>query len=82
MLPYDQMVLAMSALRDQLITTMQQHERRAHGGAPCMGNRASAIAYLAHCLGVRDDAWHYAATLRQEYDAHCVGDQCPHPHQE
>ena len=81
MLPYNQMALAMGALRDQLIATIRMHERKAHDGAPCMGNRASAIAYLAHCIGIRgSNAWSAVGDMSRDYDARCTdGGDCLHP---
>jgi hypothetical protein len=78
MLSPDRQVIVMGSLRDQLVALMHDHENTAHGGKPCAGNRASAVAYLAHCLGVRGELWDYAHTLLEEYDANCKGDNCEH----
>ncbi len=78
MLPLDEMQVAIAAARDQVLAVVTRHERDAHGGSPCIGNRASAVAYLAHCLGVRGQAWLYAESLLAEYDAFCPGRDCTH----
>jgi hypothetical protein len=78
MLSNEKMSVAMSAVRDQVLEVCASHEREAHGGQACMGNRASAIAFLAHCLGVRGEAWDYAEELLAEYDANCDGTDCGH----
>jgi len=70
--------VALGAVRDQLIAVLAQHEKEAHGGAACMGNRASSIGYLAHCLGVREDAWDYAKLVLDEHDANCRHTDCGH----
>ena len=70
---HEEMPVAMGAVRDQLLALIQEHERTDHGGDVCLAGRASAIAYLAHSIGVRDGAWTYAESLLAEYDAACPG---------
>ncbi len=60
MLRPDQMEASMSGVRDQIIAAMEDHERHAHHGEVCPANRASVVAYIAHSLGVRGEAWEYA----------------------
>lgn len=79
MISPDQMALAMSAARDQILAAMRDHENETHQGRPCYGNRASAIGYLAHCLGVQGEVWDYALECRARYDLDCKGEECPHP---
>ncbi len=78
MLRPDQMEASMSGVRDQILAAMDDHERNVHHGEPCMGNRASTVAFLAHCLGVRGEARNLAQELLLEYDARCVQGQCEH----
>ncbi len=79
MLPPDQMVTAMSAIRDQLFALMAQHERDEHAGAPCWPNRGSAIAFLAHCLGIHaaSGLWCWIGDELERYTLNC-GENC-HP---
>jgi hypothetical protein len=79
MLTNDEMSVAMQAVRDQVLALMRDHEQRAHDGRPCWGNRSSAIAFLAHCLGFKGNAiWIEVRQLLAEYDAHCTGKSCVH----
>ncbi len=78
MLTPDQQTVAMGAIRDQVLAICRGHELEAHGGRPCMANRASAVAFLAHCLGVRGPVWEYAEQLLHDYDARCDGRDCDH----
>jgi hypothetical protein len=68
--------------RDQIIAAILKHEGEAHGGGPCWGNRASAVAYIAHALGMGvcgAEGWQYTGTLLAWYDRHCVQSDCTHP---
>lgn len=78
MLTPDKMSVAMGAVRDQILAVVMQHERESHNGAPCWGNRASAIAYLCHTLGVRGEVLDYAVSLLAEYDENCEQNDCRH----
>lgn len=78
MLKRDDMVLASGAVRDQILALIRDHEQKFHQGQPCMGNRASLVAYIAHTLGVRDSVWDYASLLLTEYDMLCKDTACPH----
>ncbi len=69
---------AMSNVRDRILEIMESHEIRAHAGKACMSNRASVVAYVAHCIGVRGEAWNYAEQLRQDYDRSCRFENCTH----
>lgn len=71
MLSNEKMAIAMSAVQDQLLAVIASHEREDHEGKACMPNRASAIAYLAHCLGVRGIHWDGAGQFLEEYDHSC-----------
>lgn len=74
----DEMVAQMAAVRDQVIEILAAHEREVHGGKPCLSNRASALGYLAHALGVRSEAWRLAEQMLREYDANCTATDCMH----
>jgi len=78
MLNPDQQAVAMGAVRDQIIALMHEHERESHDGQPCAANRASAVAFIAHCLGVRGEVWDYARSLLAQYDARCDNLNCEH----
>lgn len=78
MLSPDDMTAALGDIRDQVLAIMLKHEDETHGGAACIPNRASCIAYLAHCLGVRRDAWDFAKEMLAKYDAECKDRNCPH----
>lgn len=77
MMSNDEMTGAMASVRDQILAIVQDHERTAHAGAPCWLNRASALAYLAHCLGIHPETppWDYVSRLAGEYDEQC-GKHC------
>jgi hypothetical protein len=75
----DELVACMAEVRDRLFTILEDHEREVHGGRACMANRISAVAYLAHCLGVR--------SIKQgrdlmmgilDYNARCKDADCRH----
>jgi hypothetical protein len=74
----DKLEAAMGAVRDQLLAVLARHEREAHGGRACMSNRASAIGFLAHCLGVRGSAWRYAEDRLVWHDLNCKAGSCVH----
>ena len=80
MLTNDEMSVAMSAARDLVLALIRDHEKKAHAGRECLGNRASAVAYLGHCLGLGqvDGSWRYAGQLLGEYDDHCIDPNCVH----
>ena len=73
MLNGEQMAEAMNAISDQVEMLMREHENEEHGGTYCGGNRASAVAFLAHRLGVRGAVWDYAHQVLAVYDAECPG---------
>lgn len=64
--------LSMRRVRDLLHEVIGKHEHSDHGGNCCWGNRAGAIAYLAHTLGFHPDQ---LATevypLLQQYERDC-----------
>lgn len=78
MMSQAEMEQAMSSVRDQILEVMDQHELLSHGGKPCVANRSSVVAYIAHCIGVNGEAWKYAEHLRQEYDRSCRFENCTH----
>ena len=69
--PQDQEVLG--AARDTILDLIARHERDRHGGGCCIEDRISAVAFIAHSLGLAaddDDAWEFARTIiRQIYEA-------------
>lgn len=68
---------SMSELRDSLLLVMHSHEAQDHGGKPCPGHRVSAIAFLAHSLGIHSLlAWDAVQRVSQDYAAECAN--CPH----
>jgi hypothetical protein len=58
--------------RDDLIDMIRRHERQRHGGGCCLEERISAVAFIAHSLGLAaddNDAWDYArAIVKQVYE--------------
>lgn len=60
------------AVRDQLNGCIEQHEKEHHAGEPCPYVRAHALAYLAHCLGVREELWDLAEDMRSDIDRKCA----------
>jgi hypothetical protein len=74
------LTLAMAEVRERLFAIMFQHEQAAHGGRACWPNRLSALAYLAHCLGIGQQpgaALDILAYL-EDYDRNCVDAKCGH----
>ncbi len=71
--PMSQMIESLNTAADLFEVEMQLHESEAHGGVHCEPNRASAVAFLAHRLGVRGIAFDYASVLLEEYDRNCPG---------
>jgi hypothetical protein len=39
--------------RDLFLAALDKHDEEAHGGRFCLVERAGALAYLAHCMGLR-----------------------------
>jgi len=78
MLRPEHLMVGMGAARDQVLALIGEHERSAHQGQPCWSTRASAIAYLMHCLAVRDDVLVTTLGYLREYDALCQDRQCGH----
>lgn len=59
----------MRRLADEMEAYLRKHEVEAHDGDACMGNRASAVGFVAHCLGVR--SLPQIAEMIALYDLHC-----------
>ena len=82
MMNNDQLIVAMGAVRDQMLAVLLDHERSCHAGAPCWGNRVSTLAYLAHCMGLDSREtlrWKaYMLDLLDEYEAMCKKGGCDH----
>lgn len=69
--------LALSPMRrlaDEMTAYLAEHEREVHGGEPCMANRASAVGFVAHALGVRSVS--QITEMIAWYDLHCPA--CEH----
>jgi hypothetical protein len=75
MLSPDAQKIRMSAIRDQILAADKEHEEESHGGKPCWSNRASTVAYIAHCLGIKpgSDVWERAGELLYVYEDLCDG---------
>lgn len=78
MLSNEAQAVAMAAVRDQLIEAIRLHETASHDGKACPGNRAGAIAYLAHSLLLDDEAWNFAQAVKLQYDSNCQDASCAH----
>ena len=55
---------------DYILDTILIHEDRRHGGVCCMNERANAVAFIAHKLGLAaddDDVWEYARWIVKEF---------------
>ncbi len=77
MISSEKMIVAMGAVRDQFIEVISAHEREDHRGLPCMDSRATSIAYLMHCVGLRThDDVEFVGLLLKEYNAACP--ECEH----
>jgi hypothetical protein len=63
----------LGAARDTILNLIYRHEKERHGGGCCIEDRISAVAFIAHSLGLAaddDDAWEFARTIvRQVYEA-------------
>lgn len=57
---------------DRILKAILAHEFEAHKGGACLPNRLSAVAYLAHKLGLKSKV-HLArlAVAMDEYDERC-----------
>jgi hypothetical protein len=78
MLSPDEMTDAIGSARDQVLKVVLDHEQDTHQGRPCWGNRFSAIAHLAHSLGVTSADLAEVGKLVDVYDANCKDESCPH----
>lgn len=75
----DDLAKQMRQAADQIEAVMSAHEADKHGGATCMMNRISAVAFLGHCLGLRADdlATQMEITVQMfNYEARCP--DCQH----
>lgn len=59
------------ALRDQLFVVINDHEVAAHDGRACRTERVNAIAYFAHCLGIKPRDLPDVEADMEEYDRRC-----------
>ena len=79
----DEMIARAGQVRDLALAIMFEHEAMVHEKKPCMGNRISLLAYLAHCLGINGNHAHMDLFLDLLYDyaLHCENNSpCPtHP---
>jgi hypothetical protein len=57
------------AVRDSVIELSREHERRAHGGEPCLGNRVGLAAFLVHALGLGPIHLPLVAREIEQYEA-------------
>lgn len=63
---------ALTAAAEAAIAAIREHEIREHFGGPCVGNRLSAVAFLAHHLGLKRKAHlDTVGQLMDHYDANC-----------
>lgn len=62
---------AMATVRDQFFEALRQHEAEDHGGDPCIGNRISAVAYLAHSAGLQLKHCGALILMIEEYRSTC-----------
>jgi len=76
MLTPQKQALAMTAVRDQFLTALEFHEREDHAGEPCAANRLSALAYLAHSLGMGEEHLCHFAKLLEKYNRDCPDQKC------
>jgi hypothetical protein len=79
MLSRDELMEKMGDVRDALFDALGRHEAETHGGLACWPARASAVAFVAHCLGVMNNTllWDEVGKMLDTYDAGC-NDRC-HP---
>lgn len=77
MLTPEKMGAAILAVTDQLVAVLEAHERADHGGEICPGNRLSAVAFIAHRLGVNTfrSGWPAFVTVLKQYERDCPGCQ-------
>src|ERR1051326_324819 len=75
MLTDDELQSAMHAVRDDLLRVLGEHEAADHAGEPCWPNRANAIAWLCHALGIHTGTpvFRYVAERLDHFDARCPG---------
>jgi hypothetical protein len=82
MLSPDDIQAKLSEARRIIIDVILDHEREAHDGHICWGNRASAVALVAHSLGLGalgTTGWVFTEALLRDYDQHCKALACEHP---
>ena len=70
--------------RDLILRVCGEHEAAKHGGNPCWANRASAVAWICHSLGIHNKTplWDYVGEQLADYDANCDKDCHPKKHPE
>ncbi len=75
----DEIAAIMAGIRDQVLVAIEEHEVSDHDGRPCWSNRASTVAYLAHCLGIHGQSdLLMVAHHVGEYQRRCTSSACPH----
>lgn len=55
MLSKERIVTSLNAVADQVEALCSEHEAESHDGVMCMSNRLSALAFMAHRLGIKED---------------------------
>ena len=76
---HEEMAVVMRSIADQVTALVEEHERQYHEGEPCPGERLGAVAYIAHCIGIRSDSPSLFAALNhylQAYEEVCP--DCQH----
>ncbi len=77
MLTPDKMNAAMHAVTDQLDAVLKAHEREDHAGGQCVGSRISAVAFIAHWIGINTfrSSWQMFLDAVKDYETNCPGCQ-------
>lgn len=58
---------AICAARDALIDGISAHEKECHDGEVCVPERANALAFLAHSIGL-DEARYFGEVLARAFE--------------
>ncbi len=77
MIPEQNQVAAQMALaRKHLLAAIKAHEDEAHNGQVCLTERLNALAWLAHCVGLKATEAPRLMPLIFDLDVKCAGDTC------
>lgn len=76
---FEELSAALAEAREKFTEALAAHERDVHDGRPCWPNRAGAIAWFAHGIGINAPmVMSQVFPILARYDRHCPDPECRH----